>query len=175
MISITVGNEEDTMTLEKVDIKEVLSDAAEGKLQLVHQRKPQFNETQWLEEKVRILEDNFGDLKAFEFSGGGYLFPIELCLNKTEHKELKRRWDTAIKLSTKIRLQKLRGKALDMLENFDNETKAPVNTFCRIILADVLSENTERIKAQYGYRPPSHVPDDREADDLQDQLEMRED
>lgn len=166
------------MSLETADIQEVFTDIAAGKLELVQHPAIKRDESLWLEEKLRILENCFGDLKSFELSNGGYLFPIELALTKPQHKELKKRWDKAIKLSSKVRMQILRCKALEMLENFSDETKAPVNAFCKIILSDILSENTERIKARYAYRGNSNTgpdPEDEEADDIADQLDRGED
>ena len=129
---------------EKVDIKQVMSKAAKGDLVRIDWKKPQA----WLEESVLQLEKDCGDIGLFD---PDHLFNIEKELLNPDHKELKKRWDMAIKISTKVRLQLLRCKALMMLENFNDETKAPINTFCKTVLADVLVEGTERSKAKFAY------------------------
>jgi hypothetical protein len=159
-----------SVKLERVDIQEVMHDVAEGNLELI----PTSNDAFWLEREVNKLEHSFGNLDKLRNSD---LFGIERALLLPENKELKKRWDLAIRLSTKIRMNLLRCKALSMLEFFDNDTKAPINAFCKTVLADVLSENTERIKAKYGVRTatPNSTNEDDEADDLTRELEGRDD
>lgn len=157
------------MSLETVDIQEVMHEVAVGELvPVVLHNDPIYK-------AIENLEKASGDVSVFTPKG---LFEIERALANPHNKELKKRWDRAIRLNAKVRLNLLRSKALNMLENFGDETKAPVNAFCKIVLADILSEGTERIKAKYAYRTRANEgpdPEDEEADDIADQLDRGED
>lgn len=148
------------MSLEKVDIQEVFHEVADGKLEIV---KTVPLKIDWLESRVRHLEDYDGVVSVFPTKD---LFVIEQQLLHPQNKSLKERWDRAIKLSTKIRMRLLKCKALDMLEEFDADSKAPQISFCKAILEDVLN------RAKYLNRMANAPEDeDEEADELVEQLE----
>ena len=167
------------MSLEETDIQEVFAKVAEGKLGLVKVAPVKINR---LEAQVKALEENSGNLgAALEPGKSEYLFKIEKHLALPENKELRQRWEAAIRLNIKIRMNLLRCKALDMLEGFENISKsssAADVAFCKTILADVLAEGTERIKAKYGNQRAANTQEQDEADEadeLAEQLSARND
>lgn len=157
------------MSLDMTDIQEVMHEVTESKLV------PVAIHNDPISNAVNQLVKNAGDVTIFTPKG---LFEIEQALANPFNKELRTRWNKAIRLNATIRMHFLRDKALTMLERFNDETKAPINAFCKIVLSDILSEGTERIKAKYAYRPKESNTDtdeDDEADDIADQLDKGED
>lgn len=158
------------MSLEVVDIQEVLHKAAEGKLVKVT-GEPITD----LNYAVLMLERDCGNITGLRDAD---LFKIEKALLLEDNKALKQRWDSAIRLSTKIRMNKLRCKALDMLEQYENKSmtsSAPDISYCKTLLAGFLTEETERAKAKYASsrtNGPSEqtLEDQDEMENLRDQL-----
>jgi hypothetical protein len=159
-----------SLELEQVDIQEVFHEVAEGKLVPVPLK------VDPLEYQVRLLEHSNGDIEIFDFST---LFAIEQALALPENKELRKRWDRAISTTIKVKMRLLRLRALNMLEKYENKSptsSAPDIAYCKTILADVLAEGTERVKAQFGYRALNTVrTENDEADEIAEQLEGRND
>lgn len=154
------------MSLETVDIQEVIHKVAEGKLEVIKTVPLQFSP---LEQLVKKLEIQSGILDMFSQHD---LFKIELELSKPENKELKFRWNEAIRLSTKIRMNLLRCKALDMLETYQNKSEtssAPDIAYCKTLLAGVLTEDVAAARAKY-YNPKSSDNNDLSRDD-QDEMD----
>lgn len=137
----------------------------EGKLELV---KTVPLKMDWLEAEVWRLEQKAsGDISLWPKES---LFQIEAALLHPEHKQLKERWERAIKLSTKIRMRLLKCKAFDVLETFNEDGKAPQISFAKAILEEVLN------RAKYLNRMAAAPEDeDEEADELTEQLEGRDD
>ena len=66
-----------------------------------------------------------------------------------ENRELRKRWNQAIQINTKIRMDKLRCKALELLETYNNEYKATDIAYCKTVLSGVLAEDTAAARAKY--------------------------
>jgi hypothetical protein len=132
--------------LEQVDIQEVLRKVEEGKLEVV---KTVPLKISILESNVRKLENYHGCVDTFTLQE---LFTIETALQRPENKELKHRWDATIRLSTKIRMNVLRCKALDMLELYQNKSStssAPDIAYCKTLLSGFLTEEISAARAKY--------------------------
>lgn len=139
-----------------------------------------------IEEAVSLLEHCGGDLEQFltkavllGLSREQYLFGIELKLSKAENLELKRRWQKALKLSAKVRMDLLRCKAFTTLEEYKNissSSSAADISFAKAMLVGILVEDSESVK--FKYRPIA-VPgaggqtatEDQECDALEDEFD----
>jgi len=137
-----------------------------------------------MEQCVTALESAGGNLRTFLDSHGGsedaLLFHIEQELAKTENKELKRRWETALQISAKTRMDRLRCKAFEILETYKNEStsKASDIAFSRAMLVGILTEDSESVK--YKYRPATTSGEnpktqaEQDADDLLNEFDQAE-
>lgn len=129
------------MSLEVVDIQEVMHKVTEGKLVRVQTKESD------IESAVRMIETmDYGDLSLWIEEK---LFKVEKALLLPENRELRKRWNEAIEINTKIRMYKLRCKALDLLESYNNEYKATDIAYCKTVLSDVLAEGTAAARAKY--------------------------
>src|ERR1700676_2273214 len=115
-------------------------------------------ETAGLEQLVTQLEEVGGDLDRFmEHSNTPGIkeqlfFRIEQRLSKPENAELKERWHNALKLSAKIRMDLLRCKAFNLLENYTNASptsSASDIAFAKTVLVGILVEDSEMVKSKY--------------------------
>ena len=130
------------MSLEAVDIQEVMHKVTEGKLVRV-QAKQESN----VESAIRMIETmDYGDVSLWSDDN---LFKIEKALLLPENREFRKRWNEAIEINTKVRMHKLRCKALDLLETYTNEYKATDIAYCKTVLSDVLAEGTAAARAKY--------------------------
>jgi len=106
-----------------------------------------------LETEITRLEACEGDLGLFTpGSGFATLFRIEKELSKPENKELKKRWQTALRISAKIRLDLLHCKAFGLLEKYENKSSSSGATdiaFAKTMLSGVLAEDVEIAKRRY--------------------------
>lgn len=154
------------MSLEVADIHEVMHKVTEGQLVRIDQAKSK------LQEAVRCLEENdFGDLILWSEEN---LFQVEKALLLPENREYRKRWNEAIEINTRIRMNKLRCKALELLETYNNEYKATDIAYCKTVLSDVLAEGTAAARAKY-LTPKTEDgemsnEDQEEMDNLRDQI-----
>ena len=111
-----------------------------------------------LDQDVEEFEGWGGNLKKFlaEAAELGLaeekLFSIESELNQPENKELKKRWQKALRTSAKIRMDLLRCKAFDILERYENKSSSSSATdiaFAKSMLIGILVEDSEMVKSRY--------------------------
>ena len=107
---------------------------------------------------VEELEGCGGELQVFLDRSKGpdipdqRLFNIEGQLSLPENKALKQRWQKALRLSAKIRMDLLRCKAFDILEGYENKSSSSSATdiaFAKTMLIGVLMEDSEMVKSRY--------------------------
>lgn len=108
-----------------------------------------------LGDAVDMLEGCAGDLEVFlekHQITDLQLFRIEVGLSKAETLELKTRWQSALTLSAKIRMDRLRSKAFKMLEEYSKEsgkTSAGIISFGKTVLAGTLMEDIAVVKSKF--------------------------
>lgn len=127
---------------------------------------------------VEALETCGGNLDTFianhtsqQANPEQMLFWFELQLMKPENAALKERWQSALRLSAKIRMDKLTCRALRLLETYQNlspTSSATDISYCRTILSAILTDDNERMKSKY--RVNTVAEHNEEADEL-DELE----
>lgn len=127
------------MSLEKVDIKEVLQGAADGKLQVINLAR---KNTSWLEQQVEHLECNGGDVE----SALSDLYQIEMELSSPENILLAKRWNKAIAINKKIRMRLITNKALRVLEDYQNLSPTSSASDISYARAVLFMCNTDREK-----------------------------
>ena len=165
---------------------------AETKLEVVSPKKLQSvdkYQTNSLEQDVEELEGWGGNLQKFLAQAKEMglaeekLFGIEQQLCLPENKELKKRWQKALRLSAKIRMDLLRCKAFDILENYENKSSSSSATdiaFAKSMLIGVLVEDSEMVKSRYrpapsplgpGMAAPAHETQDDAMSDLEKEFD----
>jgi hypothetical protein len=112
-----------------------------------------------LEETVSNLERCGGNLNTFLTADCQYgqselerMFQIEKQLNESANKEFKKRWQKALKISAKIRMDLIRCKAFEILESYENKSSSSSATdisFAKAMLIGVLVEDSEMVKSKY--------------------------
>lgn len=131
------------MTLEKVDIHEVMHEVAEGKLTRLPLATIQPVKINWLEAHVKELELACGDITSFEEA---FLFKIQHELEHPQNAELLKRWNKAIAINKKVRMQLITHKALRVLERYQNLSSTSSAADVSYARAVLFMCNTDREK-----------------------------
>jgi hypothetical protein len=118
-----------------------------------------------LEDYCKHLEGLCGNLEDFKTrTTYATLYNIQTALQLPENVELRQRWNRAVRIGEKVRIDLLRCKALKVLETFSGDDKAPVVTYAKTLLADHLAETAEtgkqRVLKAFGVQPTGERPED---------------
>lgn len=126
---------------------------------------------------VKQLESKGGNLDLCNFSEVD-LFNAEIELAREENKEWRKRWDRALRISAKVRMDSLRCKALKLLEDYKNMSVTSSTSdlaFAKTVLIGVLVNEAEAVKSRWRSAgstsdnlPPAGI------DDLEDEFDRAE-
>lgn len=129
-------------------------------LKLVHNDLPLFDTVNALDDVVCLLEAAGGNLDVFleqyqptpHGSHDQLLFRLEQQFQDPNNAEYKKRWQSALALSAKIRMDRLRSKAFKLLEGFTDETgqtAASVINFGKAVLIGQLTEEVAIVRSKF--------------------------
>jgi len=106
-----------------IDIQEVFHTVMQEKLELI---KTEPIKISWLEHQVKTLEHRGGILEAGGCSlEGNTLFLVEKELALPGNETLRKRWNDALAIGKRIRMELIHQKALRLLEDFEPDEKHP--------------------------------------------------
>lgn len=130
-------------------------------------------------DEVQKLEAVGGNLKKYEemhipasYGAESWLFVIETALAKPENTELRQRWESALRISEKIRMDKLKCKAFEVLEQYQNlsaNSSASDVAFARAVLGTILRSDSAEQAA-----PAAKTKEEQDMDSLEDEFDKAE-